>query len=80
MTILNHSQEAEQFGAKVGASVAYAGGGVSVAFGLTQSQWQAIGIIVGIAVGVLGLAMNWYFKSREDKRQQAYWDDKRKGA
>jgi hypothetical protein len=52
---------------KSAAVAAYAGGGTAVAFGLTSGEWQAIGVIVGIFIGVAGLALNAYFQWRRLK-------------
>lgn len=53
---------------KTSAAAAYGGGGVAVYFGLTPGEWQIVGIIGGLAVGVLGLVINacvtWHFKSK----------------
>lgn len=45
------------------------GGSVGTLLGwVTSSQF---GVLLGMVIGVSGLAMNWYFKSRHDKRAQA---------
>jgi hypothetical protein len=40
----------------------YAGSGTAVVFGLSPGEWQVLGIVVGIAVGVAGFAVNLFFK------------------
>lgn len=57
----------------------YGGGTTVVAFSL---DWNAVGVIVGILIGLAGLGLQWYYehrefksaafyKRREDERQQA---------
>ena len=46
----------------------FAGSAVSVLGGLTESQ---IGLWAGILIGFAGLAVNWYFKRKADKRNEA---------
>lgn len=59
---------------KASAVAAYGGGGTAVYFGLTPGEWQAIGVLAGILIGVLGLLVNVYFKAKhlEIARQQAH--------
>ena len=47
----------------------YIGGGISAFWGFLASQ--EFGIVFGVLVSAVGLSMNYYFKRREDKRQQA---------
>lgn len=49
---------------KASAAVAYTGGGTAVAFGLTSGEWQALGVVCGLLVGVAGLIVNVYFKNK----------------
>lgn len=49
---------------KTAQTATYAGGATSVVFGLTPGEWQALGVIIGIIVGVAGLAVTWYYKAR----------------
>lgn len=60
----------------------YGGGTTTVLFSL---DWNAIGVIVGILIGICGLILQWYYehrkfksasfyKRREDERQQAIHD------
>jgi len=76
MPVSEHAQTAEQLGAKVGATLAYGGSGGAVFFGLTVNE---LGVVVGIFTAITGLAMNFYFKWREDQRQERYWAERRKG-
>ena len=47
----------------------YIGGGISAFWGFLASQ--EFGIVFGVLVSAVGLSMNYYFKRREDKHQQA---------
>lgn len=71
-----HAEATDQLGAKIGATLAYGGSGGAVFFGLTVNE---LGVVVGIFTAVTGLAVNFYFKWREDQRQEQYWADRRKG-
>lgn len=42
----------------------YGGGGTAVFFGLSSGEWQAIGVLAGVVVGVAGLAVTWYYKRK----------------
>lgn len=53
--------------AAAGSKATYAGAGASLVGWFTSSE---AGVVIGIALGVLGLLINVYFKHREDKRQQ----------
>ena len=58
---------AEAVGAAVGSKATYAGAGVSAASWWLSSE---AGVLVGILLGVLGLAVNVYFKCRKDRRER----------
>ena len=60
-------------GAKAGAAMTYGGSGVAVIAGLSLTEW---GVIVGIFTALVGLAVQIYFKNREDKRQERYWSER----
>lgn len=47
---------------KVATAAQYAGSGSAVVFGLSPGEWQVLGIIVGIAVGVGGFVANVWFR------------------
>lgn len=53
--------------------VTYAGAGTSFFGWLTSSE---AGVVIGIVIGVIGLATNIYFRRREDRRQQEEHDAK----
>lgn len=62
---MDESQQAAL--AALGSKAAYGGGGTAVVSGLASSE---IGVICGIAVGVAGLLVNWYYKAKQDRREQ----------
>lgn len=71
---------AEKLAASIGSKVTY-GGGIFAFFAGLGADWTVA--IAGIAVAFIGLVINIYFKTREDKRQQALhnvkmsrWDGK----
>jgi cytochrome c biogenesis protein CcdA len=47
----------------------YGGSGVAVVFGLTPSEWQALGVAGGLLIAAIGLVakvcIDIYFKRRE---------------
>jgi hypothetical protein len=53
--------------AAVGSKAAYGGASASVVSWFLSSQF---GVLMGILIGVVGLGVNWYYKHKEDKRQQ----------
>jgi hypothetical protein len=56
---------------KLGAAAAYGGSGTAVIFGLTPSEWSAIGVIGGLLIGFAGFLVNAYFAWRRDQREAA---------
>lgn len=38
------------------------GSGTAVYFGLSNGEWQAIGVVVGAFIGIAGLVVQIYFK------------------
>ena len=54
--------------AAVGSKATYTGAGTSVLGWWASSE---AGVIIGIVLGIIGLAFNWYFRRREDYRQEA---------
>lgn len=70
---LDHAPEAVTAGAKLATTATYAGSTVSIVsgvakvFGLTQAEWAVIGVIGGLIVGVIGLAVNWCYRHKHYK-------------
>ncbi|MBB68003.1 MAG: hypothetical protein CMP19_10785 [Rickettsiales bacterium] len=65
----HYQQEYNQSMADKSSIATYIGGGISAFWGFLASQ--EFGIVFGVLVSAVGLSMNYYFKRREDKRQQA---------
>lgn len=63
----NQQQTIEAAVAAMGSKVTYAGSAGSVLGWMASSEG---GVVIGIAVGVIGLLVNVWFKAREDRRQQ----------
>ena len=55
------------FQGKAATVVAYTGSGVSVMFGLTKDEWQVIGVLGGLAIGIITYLTNVYFKNEHLK-------------
>jgi hypothetical protein len=47
---------------KASAAAAVGGGGAAVYFGLTAGEWQIIGVVGGLLIGLLGLVINAAFQ------------------
>lgn len=62
---MDESQQAAL--AAFGSKAAYGGGGTAFISGLVSSE---LGVICGIAVGVAGLLVNWYYKAKQDRRDE----------
>lgn len=58
---------AEVLGAAIGSKATYAGAGVSAASWWLSSE---AGVLIGITLGVIGLAVNVFFKLRTDQRER----------
>jgi hypothetical protein len=57
--------------AATGSKATYTGAGASV-FGWLLSNEFAV--LVGVLIAIGGFCVNWYYKHKEDKRQQAEHD------
>lgn len=60
---------------RAGAATA-AGGGMWLWLAENQQAIATLGVLVGIAVGLVGLAVNWYYLHRDDKRRNRRSGDK----
>jgi hypothetical protein len=49
---------------KTATAATYGGAGNAIVFGLTANEWSVVGVIGGIAIGLLGLAITYYFKQQ----------------
>ena len=54
--------------AAAGSKATYAGASTSIAGWLMSSEF---GVLAGIFIGVTGLLVNWFYRHRQDKREQA---------
>ena len=54
--------------AAVGSKATYTGASTSVVAWILSSEF---GILAGVMIGVAGLLVNWYYRAKEDRRQQA---------
>jgi hypothetical protein len=57
--------------AAAGSKATYTGAGASVMGWVLSSEF---GVLFGVFLGLGGLAINWYYKYKEDKRQQQEHD------
>ena len=62
-----HDHTLDAAASALASKVTYAGAGTSVFGWLTSSE---AGVVIGIVLGLLGLLVNYYFRRREDRRQQ----------
>ncbi len=68
MNTLIKGHEMEQIAIATSTPIAYAASGISIYMGLTVGEWQAIGVIGGLILGILTYATNLYYKRKADKR------------
>lgn len=61
--------------AAAGSKATYTGAGTSVMGWVLSSEF---GVLFGVFLGLGGLAINWYYKYKEDKRQQQEHDRRMK--
>lgn len=57
--------------AAAGSKATYTGAGASVMGWVLSSEF---GVFIGLMLGLGGFGINWYYKHKEDKRQQAEHD------
>ena len=60
-------EQTDAIGVAVGKTAAYGGGASAFVFGLSANEFAAL---CGIVVGVVGLAVQWYYNRRRDRREQ----------
>ena len=56
--------------------VTYAGASGSIVAWFLSSEF---GMLAGLFIGMVGLAVNWYYKHKEDKRRQAEHERRMRG-
>jgi hypothetical protein len=54
--------------AAIGSKATWGGAVTSVAGFLTSSGF---GVLVGAIIGITGLCINWYYKKKQDRREEA---------
>jgi hypothetical protein len=52
---------------RAASAATYGGSGMAVYFGFTAGEWQVIGVIGGLFIGFVGLAVNTYFQWKRSK-------------
>lgn len=62
--------------AAVGSKATYTGASASVLGWMISSEF---GVLFGLFLGLAGLGINWFYKHKEDKRQQAEHDRRMRG-
>ena len=62
--------------AALGSKATYTGASASVLSWMVSSEF---GVLFGLFLGAAGLAINWYYRHKEDKRQQAEHDRRMRG-
>lgn len=63
--------QTDAIGVAVGKAGAYGGGASAFFFGLTANEFAAVS---GVIVAVIGLAVQWYYNRRRDRRESAEFD------
>ena len=66
-----HQATFEATMAAAGSKATYTGAGASVMGWVLSSEF---GVLFGVFLGLGGLAINWYYKHKEDRRQQQEHD------
>lgn len=54
--------------AALGSKATYTGASTSIVGWFLSSQF---GVLAGILIGIAGLCINWYYRHKEDRRQEA---------
>lgn len=66
-----HQTAFETTMAAAGSKATYTGAGASIMGWVLSSEF---GVLIGLILGVGGFAINWYYKHKQDKREQAEHD------
>lgn len=61
--------------AALGSKATYTGAGASIVGWIMSSEF---GILLGIILGVGGFVINWYYKHKQDKREQELHEQRMK--
>jgi hypothetical protein len=62
--------------AAAGSKATYTGAGMTISGWFLSSEFA---VLVGIVIGVAGFAVNWYYRHKEDARQQAEHERRMRG-
>lgn len=62
--------------AAAGSKATYGGAGASVVGWLMSSEF---GVVAGIIIGIAGFCVNWYYRHKQDKREQEEHERKMRG-
>lgn len=62
--------------AAAGSKATYGGASTSVVSWLLSSEF---GMLAGLAIGLAGLFVNWHYRHKEDRRQQAEHEKRMRG-
>ena len=57
--------------AAVGSKATYTGAGMTISGWFLSSEFA---VLAGIVLGVAGFTVNWYYKHKQDRREQAVHD------
>lgn len=57
----------EQTMAAIGSKATYTGASTSIVSWFLSSQF---GVLAGVLIGIAGLMINWYYKYKQDKREE----------
>ena len=57
--------------ASAGSKATYTGASTSVLGWMLSSEF---GVLCGVILGICGFAVNWYYKHKQDKREQAEYE------
>lgn len=55
------------FHGKVSSIASYAGSSAAIIFGMNKDEWQVVGVLSGIFIGIITFCTNLYFKNEHLK-------------
>lgn len=71
MNLSHQTAETGEYLSRAASGLQVAGGGTAVFFGMSQGEWQAVGVVGGLLIGVIGICLNAvvsaYFKHKHYK-------------
>lgn len=69
------NDNSDAYAVAIGKTATYSGGGAAFWFGLTASEWAAVG---GLLVAMIGVCIQWYYGRKRDKRESEYHQERLK--